>query len=248
MAAEPTIRIKVKNAGDQLPPDDKAVSYPASMTITQLRNELGTNLQVYKASKYCRGAMTLAELGCVDNTCLTLVDTNKKQKDRRDKKKLARIMLETQTAELVGAMSAESGATLETQTAELVGAMSAESGATQQLITDRTADLGAHIDETFNLFSINMHQNMKPRPGVVDRIREFNSSKYATRDLADCLLDLGKTPPGTKFDRAVALAQLEDQVAVDMCMQNIKDRGPAYTAAAECRKCAANAMAVVELD
>ena len=229
MAAEPTIRIKVKNAGDQLPPDDKAVSYPASMTITQLRNELGTNLQVYKASKYCRGAMTLAELGCVDNTCLTLVDTNKKQKDRRDKKKLARTMLETQTAELVGAMSAESGAT-------------------QQLITDRTADLGAHIDETFNLFSINMHQNMKPRPGVVDRIREFNSSKYATRDLADCLPDLGKTPPGTKFDRAVALAQLEDQVAVDMCMQNIKDRGPAYTAAAECRKCAANAMAVLELD
>ena len=130
MAAEPTIRIKVKNAGDQLPPDDKAVSYPASMTITQLRNELGTKLQVYKAGKMCRGAMTLAELGCVDNTCLSLVDTNKKnQKDRRDKKKLAKTMLQTQTAELVGAMSAESSAT-------------------QQLIMDRTAvSCGLRNDE-----------------------------------------------------------------------------------------------------
>ena len=88
MAAEPTIRIKVKNAGDQLPPDDKAVSYPASMTITQLRNRLGIKLQVYKAGKMCRGAMTLGELGCVDNTCLSLVNTKKNaggqyQKNRR---------------------------------------------------------------------------------------------------------------------------------------------------------------------
>ena len=95
MAAKPTIRIKVKNAGDQLPLDNEAVSYPASMTITQLRNRLGTKLQVYKAGKYCRGTMTLGELGCVDNTCLSLVNTNKKhaggqyQKNWRDKKKLA---------------------------------------------------------------------------------------------------------------------------------------------------------------
>ena len=68
MAAEPTIRIKVKNAGDKLLHDDKAVSYPASMTITQLLNELGTNLQVYKAGKMCRGAIGLCDLDAIGAT------------------------------------------------------------------------------------------------------------------------------------------------------------------------------------